>query len=59
VIVEPDVRNAVAVGRRERPGFAFAGLIDLDDKRAELAFLTRPGLEAQVARLSSDHGVPR
>ncbi|MBO4207702.1 GNAT family N-acetyltransferase [Micromonospora echinofusca] len=51
IVVEPDVRNHHALRRLEREGFTFAAEIDMPDKRAQLAFLTR-------ARFESDHPVP-
>lgn len=41
VVVEPDARNAKAVARLERTGFVMGPEIELPDKRAQLAFLTR------------------
>jgi hypothetical protein len=51
IVVEPDVRNDRALRRLEREGFTFAAQIDMPDKRAQLAFLTRDRFEA-------DHPVP-
>ncbi|MFG3708767.1 GNAT family N-acetyltransferase [Micromonospora sp. NPDC047670] len=51
IVVEPDVRNQRALDRLEREGFTFGDEIDMPDKRARLAFLTR-------ARFESDHPVP-
>ncbi|MEH1099625.1 GNAT family N-acetyltransferase [Micromonospora sp. CPCC 205561] len=51
IVVEPDVRNQRALQRLEREGFTFGDEIDLPDKRARLAFLTRD-------RFESDHRVP-
>lgn len=51
IVVEPDVRNRFALRRLEREGFTFADEIDMPDKRAQLAFLTRERFEA-------DHPVP-
>ncbi|WP_329020133.1 acetyltransferase [Micromonospora rifamycinica] len=51
IVVEPDVRNRFALRRLEREGFTFAEEIDMPDKRAQLAFLTRERFEA-------DHPVP-
>lgn len=45
VVVEPDVRNELALRRLERSGFTFDDEIDLPDKRARLAFLTRDRFE--------------
>lgn len=41
IVVEPDARNAKAVARLERTGFVMGPEIELPDKRAQLAFLTR------------------
>ena len=41
IMVEPDVRNGAALQRLEREGFTFDTEIDMPDKRAQLAFLTR------------------
>ncbi|WP_428962329.1 GNAT family N-acetyltransferase [Micromonospora fluostatini] len=49
VVVEPDVRNGLALRRMLLSGFTFAEEIDLAEKRAQLAFLTRERFEA-------DHG---
>ncbi|MFJ6199063.1 GNAT family N-acetyltransferase [Micromonospora sp. NPDC092111] len=46
IVVEPDVRNDLALRRLAREGFTFAEEIDLPDKRAQLAFLTRERFEA-------------
>ncbi|MEV5692777.1 GNAT family N-acetyltransferase [Micromonospora globbae] len=51
IVVEPDVRNEVALRRLEAEGFVFGPEIDLPDKRAQLAFLTR-------ARFEADHPAP-
>lgn len=51
VVVEPDVRNERALRRLEREGFTFDDQIDMPDKRAQLAFLTR-------ARFEADHSQP-
>ena len=45
------MRNRLALLRLEREGFTFADEIDMPDKRAQLAFLTRERFEA-------DHPVP-
>ena len=41
LVVEPDVRNHLALRRLEIAGFTFDAEIDMPDKRAQLAFLTR------------------
>ncbi|MGC4888194.1 GNAT family N-acetyltransferase [Micromonospora sp. DT227] len=46
VVVEPDVRNEAALRRLRIEGFEFAAEIDLAEKRAQLAFLTRERFEA-------------
>ncbi|AXO37880.1 alcaligin biosynthesis complex short chain [Micromonospora sp. B006] len=45
-MVEPDVRNEAALRRLRTEGFTFASEIDMPDKRAQLAFLTRERFEA-------------
>ncbi|MFI6132861.1 GNAT family N-acetyltransferase [Micromonospora sp. NPDC051141] len=45
IVVEPDVRNAAALRRLTVEGFTFASEIDMPDKRAQLAFLTRERFE--------------
>ncbi|MBM0274592.1 GNAT family N-acetyltransferase [Micromonospora tarensis] len=51
IVVEPDVRNHLALRRLEIEGFTFASEIDMPDKRAQLAFLTR-------ARFTARHPTP-
>ena len=46
IVVEPDVRNAMALRRLQSLGFRFDDEIDLPDKRAQLAFLTRAAYES-------------
>ncbi|WBB68503.1 GNAT family N-acetyltransferase [Micromonospora sp. WMMD812] len=46
IVVEPDVRNHLALRRLETEGFTFGPEIDMPDKRAQLAFLTRARFEA-------------
>ncbi|WP_433128938.1 GNAT family N-acetyltransferase [Micromonospora sp. CA-240977] len=46
IVVEPDVRNHLALRRLEIEGFTFDSEIDMPDKRAQLAFLTRARFEA-------------
>ncbi|MEU4717308.1 GNAT family N-acetyltransferase [Micromonospora purpureochromogenes] len=46
IVVEPDVRNHRALHRLEREGFTFDQEIEMPDKRAQLAFLTRPRFES-------------
>jgi penicillin amidase len=41
VVIEPDVRNTRAVSRAVRQGFTLGPVVDLPDKRAQLAFLAR------------------
>ncbi|WP_152360970.1 GNAT family N-acetyltransferase [Microlunatus speluncae] len=46
IIGEPDIRNRPAVERLTRLGFQLGPEIDLPDKRAQLAFLTRSRWES-------------
>jgi hypothetical protein len=46
VVVEPDAANERAVGRADRTGFELGPEVDLEHKRARLAFLDRETLEA-------------
>ncbi|MFI7024081.1 GNAT family N-acetyltransferase [Micromonospora sp. NPDC049900] len=46
IVVEPDVRNDAARRRLLAEGFTLAEEIDMPDKRAQLAFLTRARFEA-------------
>ena len=46
IVVEPDVRNKAALLRMRKLGFEMADEIDMPDKRAQLAFLTRERFEA-------------
>ncbi|MFG1885941.1 GNAT family N-acetyltransferase [Micromonospora sp. NPDC049102] len=46
IVVEPDVRNHRALRRLVVEGFTFDTEIDMPDKRAQLAFLTRARFEA-------------
>ncbi|MEU6076732.1 GNAT family N-acetyltransferase [Micromonospora sp. NPDC047074] len=46
IVVEPDVRNHRALQRLEREGFTLDAEIDMPDKRAQLAFLSRERFEA-------------
>ncbi|MEV0003703.1 GNAT family N-acetyltransferase [Micromonospora sp. NPDC050980] len=45
IVVEPDVRNEAALRRLRVEGFTFADEIELPEKRAQLAFLTRERFE--------------
>jgi penicillin amidase len=56
VVVEPDAANERAIGRAGRTGFELGPEVDLEHKRARLAFLDRDALEA-VAAAVRDHGV--
>ncbi|MEU7608363.1 GNAT family N-acetyltransferase [Micromonospora sp. NPDC049204] len=47
IVVEPDVRNHLALRRLEIEGFTFDSEIDMPDKRAQLAFLTRDRFAAR------------
>ncbi|MEV1145717.1 GNAT family N-acetyltransferase [Micromonospora sp. NPDC049799] len=51
IVAEPDVRNDRALRRLQREGFTLDEEIDMPDKRARLAFLTR-------ARFEADHRAP-
>ncbi|MGN9805851.1 GNAT family N-acetyltransferase [Micromonospora sp. L32] len=51
IVVEPDVRNHRSLRLFERVGFTFDEEIEMPDKRARLAFLTR-------SRFESDHPTP-
>ncbi|RLV04313.1 siderophore biosynthesis protein [Streptomyces griseocarneus] len=48
IVVEPDARNAKAVARLVRVGFRLGEQVDLPEKRAQLAFLTREEYERGV-----------
>ena len=48
VVVEPDIRNEAALHRLRAQGFTFDDEIDMPDKRAQLAFLTRADHEATL-----------
>ncbi|MFC0625808.1 GNAT family N-acetyltransferase [Kribbella deserti] len=52
IVAEPDARNAKVVARLERTGFVLGPEIELPDKRAQLAFLTRETYVA-AARVSA------
>ncbi|MFC7483871.1 GNAT family N-acetyltransferase [Luedemannella flava] len=45
LVVEPDVRNHLALRRLTLSGFSFDEEIEMPDKRAQLAFLTRERFE--------------
>ncbi|MBP1783962.1 MULTISPECIES: GNAT family N-acetyltransferase [Micromonospora] len=47
VVAEPDVRNDAMLRRLRIEGFTFGPDIDMPDKRARLAFLTRERFEAE------------
>jgi penicillin amidase len=53
IVVEPDVRNQMALRRLEREGFTFAGEIELPATRAQLAFLTREAYESRIEHLTA------
>lgn len=53
LVVEPDVRNYLALRRMELSGFTFDGEIDMPDKRAQLAFLTRDVFAQRYAQPAS------
>lgn len=46
IVIEPDVRNDRALRRWKRLGFIFDNQLELADKRAQLAFLTRDAFQA-------------
>lgn len=50
LVVEPDVRNYLALRRMQLSGFTFDSEIDMPDKRAQLAFLTREVFAQRYAR---------
>lgn len=52
VVVEPDAANSRALGRAGRTGFELGPEVDLEHKRARLAFLDRPTLEAMASAVS-------
>lgn len=41
IVVEPDVRNAASIARVERMGLRRGDVVELPDKTAQLAFITR------------------
>ncbi|RBY98127.1 siderophore biosynthesis protein [Blastococcus sp. TF02-8] len=49
IVAEPDAGNAAAVARITRLGFELGPLIDLPEKKAQLAFLSREVLEGLSA----------
>ncbi|GLL06181.1 hypothetical protein GCM10017581_079290 [Dactylosporangium matsuzakiense] len=49
LVVEPDVRNHLALRRLELSGFTFDEEVDMPTKRARLAFLTRDRFEQRYA----------
>lgn len=58
LVVEPDVRNHLALRRLELTGFTFADEIDMPDKRAQLAFLTRDRFDAlhgDLSKIAGEH----
>lgn len=46
IVIEPDVRNDRALRRWKRLGFEFGPQLELADKRAQLAYLSRAAFEA-------------
>ena len=44
IVVEPDVRNAASIARFERAGLHRGDVVELPDKTAQLAFITREEL---------------
>ena len=53
VVAEPDARNAKAVALVERLGFELGPVVELSQKPAQLAFLTREGYERFLANHAS------
>ena len=53
IIVEPDARNAKALRRREATCFELGPIIQLEEKEAQLGFLTRAGFEQIQAEQST------
>ncbi|MFC5677275.1 GNAT family N-acetyltransferase [Aeromicrobium endophyticum] len=45
IVAEPDVRNAASIARAERIGLQRGDVVQLPDKTAQLAFITRAALE--------------
>jgi penicillin amidase len=56
VVVEPDAANDRAIGRVGRTGFRLGPEVDLEHKRARLAFLDRGALEAMALALTAPTG---
>lgn len=46
IVAEPDVRNAASIARAERTGLRRGDVVELPDKTAQLAFVTRDELRA-------------
>ncbi len=44
IVAEPDVRNAASIARAERTGLRRGDVVELADKTAQLAFITRDDL---------------
>ena len=53
IIVEPDARNAKALRRLEATCFELGPIIQLEEKEAQLGFLTRAGFEQIQAEQST------
>ncbi len=53
IVVEPDARNAKAVGLVQRLGFEFGPVVELSTKPAQLAFLTRHAYESAFSNQAS------
>ncbi len=49
IVVEPDVENVASCRRFERLGFTLGAVVELPDKTAQLAFLTRQGVSSSEA----------
>jgi penicillin amidase len=56
IVVEPDVRNDAALRRLRTEGFELSAEIDMPDKRAQLAFLSRARFESRPATGSHSPG---
>lgn len=50
IVAEPDVRNAASIARAERVGLQRGEVVELADKTAQLAFITRDQLLSPAPR---------
>lgn len=48
IVVEPDVRNEKVHSLNRKVGFAYAGTIELEEKTAALAFVTREAFQRTI-----------